>query len=240
MAAPIAAHAHRADLTAAVRDARALLTALRAGGDTHAFIVVTGGAQGADALFAELHSASRGWPTIVCSFPGHVVAQHVRRACVNIVEIPVATLHATYDAELARVTSALQRRRPGSPEVRNLLLRNMAIAAHSEHVIAVGTLVARASGAALGIAGGTAYACTAFARSAAFMLRGGTLHFFDQASTKWKRWARSAVTSDACAWTDLPTGTQPPLPAGATIGCIGSREMTPAGSAAIRALFAGV
>lgn len=192
-------------------------------------VLVTGGATGADAVWAT--SARRaGYDVLVTSFAGHTACvpdgAHVR--LLSVAEA------ATVDPVLQVVAGVLGRSVGRSLYVRNLLRRNIALALDVDALLAVTSGVVTSGR----LPGGTAWACTAFLLDRDRDRDRGGLYIYDE---------------DARGWVSVTLGASPPcvetspvdvatvrhvLYTTARVGAIGSRRMSHVGGAAIAALFA--
>lgn len=179
-------------------------------------ICITGGAQGADTLFA-LHAASVGHRVFNYSFPNHGVHSKV-----GIKIDVVSGVEAKWDNYLDITNEIVDREIAGmSVYSRNLLRRNMAIAHDTSTCLYAVTYLDPEKD--MKVKGGTAWAVyRAFHLDIPVFL-------FDTGTEKWYEFAHFGHEF----W---PLNRNPPKPVG-TYGAVGSRELTTAGINAIKSLY---
>jgi hypothetical protein len=179
-------------------------------------VLISGGAVGADAEFLR-RATTRGDRAEIC------LGQHQEFSGTQDIIRVNSNDHLK---QLKALAATLSRRVPRSQYVRDLLSRNVEIAARSDRLYAVGRFE-EGSRSRLGVAGGTAWGVEAFADRIADGTAVGPLFFF---CTRARRWHR---LTDSLKWVrvdDVPA-------ADGRYGGIGSRDLSPAGTAAISSLF---
>lgn len=176
-------------------------------------ICITGGAQGADSLFASCaHNA--GHRVFNYSFPNHGVHSKI-----GIKVDVVSGVEVKWDNQLNLTNAILKRPISGmSPYSRNLLRRNMAIANDTATRLYAVTYLEDGM-----VKGGTAWAVYR-----AFLLD-IPVFLFDTGTEDWYEFAHFGHEF----W---PLNGKPPKPEG-TYGAVGSRQLTPAGEDAIEGLY---
>lgn len=187
--------------------------------------IVTGGAYGADLVFATA-AVDCNVPVTIVSFEGHRCIGP--RGC-TLRKLTASEL-AACDAALAQTASALRRAVPSGSGcyVLNLLRRNMAIVGGRDALVAVGKFDRDGN-----VDGGTAWGVQRYIHAGS-----GPVFFFDQGSARWLLWNREERT-----WTAMPSAPTIDAVGSVTdasvveIACIGSRELTKDGSLAIQAFF---
>lgn len=179
-------------------------------------ICITGGAQGADTLFA-LYASKAGHRVFNYSFPNHGVHSKI-----GIKVDVVSGVEAKWDNYLDLTNEVVNRQISGmSLYSRNLLRRNMAIA--NDTVTCLYAVTYLDPEKDMMVKGGTAWA----------VYRAGALDIpvflFDTGTEKWYEFGHFGY--DFVLMDRLP-----PKPHG-TYGAVGSRQLTPAGENAIISLY---
>ncbi len=182
-------------------------------------VCLSGGADGADLQWG-MCAGMLGHMVIHWTFSGH----RSKAPLAELVELSNEQLDEA-DAPCKAASVGIKRWfPPKSMFVKNLLRRNWFQVKDSERVYAVATLSEDGI-----VSGGTAWATQMFIDR--FGGEKCECYVFDQATEAWYQWGGKG---GFVSWEHLPDG--PPAPHGVWAG-IGSRELTLAGKAAIRALM---
>jgi hypothetical protein len=183
-------------------------------------ICLSGGAAGADTAWGRT-AALHGHEVVHWSFNGHTVVDKKYKCDLDDNKLRQA------DAFLDLANKSIQRIWPTNKAfINNLLRRNFYQIYWTDSVYAVASFNNDTS--LLKISGGTAWACQMFVDRWLYStkyIKDIPLYFFDQKSESWYKWNGS--------WVNL---NQPPKPTQVYAG-IGSRDLTPAGHAAIEAIY---
>jgi hypothetical protein len=183
-------------------------------------ICLSGGADGADTVWGR--TAERyGHEVVHWSFDGHSIIDKKYKCDLDDYKLRQA------DSFLDLANKSIQRRWPTSKAfINNLLRRNFYQIYWSGSVYAVASFSNDTS--LLKISGGTAWACQMFVDRWLYStnyIQDIPLYFFDQKSKCWYKWNGS--------WVNI---IKPPQPSKVYAG-IGTRDLTPAGRAAIEDVY---
>ena len=183
-------------------------------------ILLSGGAQGADAAFGEA-AITAGHQVVHWSFNGH------KTNVDHVYMLNDEQLHAA-DPHINIANKSLLRTFPSKKDyTNNLIRRNYYQVKWCESVYAISSF--KNDSSMLKVDGGTAWAVQMYVDRFLFdqePFKLCKLYLFDQKSNEWYQWNK--------IWTRID---KPPRPDGVYAG-IGTRELTDAGLAAINSLYA--
>lgn len=175
-------------------------------------ILTSGGAAGADLTFEE-YALKLGHDVYACSFEGHNTSSKAR------VILSEAQLQQA-EASVAKAGKALEKAVPRKPYIRNLIYRNYYQIRKCEQVIAVAPLTEDR----VNVEGGTGWAVMMAKQ------QGLPVYVFDETKPKPQWWHYDNQTDQF-----QPIDGYPPLVQ--RYAGIGSRQLGPAGRAAIQSLY---